>query len=356
MDEIKQIESDLNKVGIELLRYKSFNKMIYYKFLMSNNFIKIPDVIGEIESIYLSHSYRFGLKYSIGKYHGNIIKYDVNGFYQYYSIHKEFIIGHKTPSKHIYLSTEELYKSNIKIGYYNCKIERSSDKNINKLFRFGDDYDCYYYYDLKCAIMLGLKITMYENNNNKNCLLFDKGEWIFGKSLFYDYITDLYKDKIDCNGIKNKTIKAMLSIVQGLLSEKIHRKEIINDLQDGEELNENEIIKLDIHSKFVKRNLGKDKKNKIYINENQFKTRYGRCSCINSFTRYKLAELLFNINKKYNSFLDDVLYIAIDSIVLKNPEIWKERMKEFITIDKNELGAMKIEKEGVSVIDGYEFV
>ena len=61
------------------------------------------------------------------------------------------------------------------------------------------------------------------------------------------------------------------------------------------------------------------------------------------------------IQQKYNTFINDIVAIQIDSIALKNPEYWKPILLQFIKID-NDMGSWKIETEGLVTIAFHHIV
>jgi hypothetical protein len=369
-EEINTIKTDLDNIHINLFKYKSLNKMILQNFLYHNEHLKNPDIIDDTENRFITASYHHGLQYCIpDNIDLNILKIDMNGCYQYYLCNKYFVIPHRKYDVYKYMTSEELYdnykiNSTIKVGFYYCEVVKSEDENINKLFRFSTA-NCYYYYDLKIAMLLNLKIIMLckKSGNGeyiKNCILYTaNNQRICGYNAFNNFILDLYKHKYNEDKTKNNTIKMIIAKIQGLLSEKIKTKKAIKTFTEEEIKNIDKLEKDDIvrvpRNKFYERKTT-EYINKIIIDENIFRYRWGRIgACINAFVRFKLVELIMKIQQKYNTFINDIVAIQIDSIALKNPEYWKPILLEFIKID-NDMGSWKIEKEGIVTIAFHHIV
>jgi hypothetical protein len=366
-DEINTIKTDLDNININLFKYKSLNKFIIQSFLFHNEHLNNPDLICDTETRFITASYHHGLQYCISdNIDLNILKIDMNGCYQFYLCNKYFVIPHRKYDIYKYMTTEELYNeyskhSTIKVGFYYCEVVKSEDENINKLFRFSTS-NCYYYYDLKSAMLLNLKIIMLSKKSGngeyiKNCILYtDNKSRISGYNAFNNFILDLYKDKYNEDKTKNYTIKMIIAKIQGLLSEKIKTKKQIkvfteDEYKDFDKLDKNEdndIVEIPKNKKYERKTT--DYINKITIEDNIFRYRWGRIgACINAFVRFKMCDLIMKIQQKYNTFLNDIVAIQIDSIAVKTPEYWKPILLEFIKID-NDMGNWKIEKEGMAKI------
>jgi hypothetical protein len=353
---ITTIKNDLNKININLLKYKSFNKMLLQLFLINNEHVKNPDKIDDIENRFLSSSYHGGISYCISdNIEMNILKLDMNGCYQYYLCDDKFYIPHRKYDIYKYMSNEELYSLKfIPVGLYYCEIKTSDNEHINKIFRFSTN-NCYYYYDIKSAMMLGLKIIMLNvksgnGENIKNCILYSKSnQRISGYALFNNFIKDIYKHKYNSDDTKNETIKTIVSRIHGTLSETLKIKKNIKYFTENEYKNIinvdcDDIVEIPKNKKFERKT--NDYMNKLIIKENQYVFRWGRIgTCISSYVRFKLCELYLSINKKYNTFLNDIVNLKVDSFTVKNPEYWKPKLLEFIKLD-NELGNWKIEMDG----------
>jgi hypothetical protein len=82
-----------------------------------------------------------------------------------------------------------------KYGIYKCKIYRSEDININKLFRFNK-MCTYTHIDLNLAKKIGLIIKIKENSQY-NALIYERSDLIQGHHLFGNFVDYLFKMKQD---------------------------------------------------------------------------------------------------------------------------------------------------------------
>ena len=153
----------------------------------------------------------------------------------------------------------------IPFGIYRCIIEKSTDKNINKLFVWNAR-NYYTYIDLTEATKLGLKITMTQDSQ-PNALQYSRDQLVTGNSLFKKYVELLYELKL--KGIEGS--KQLLNILWGVLTQKNickmvvsnNSKEIMN-IQDSKMLvgikpadNKNTIIEIGYMQKFYETNYGR---------------------------------------------------------------------------------------------------
>ena len=137
------------------------------------------------ESEYFRHG-TFGAICFAEEYQGRGFKYDFTSHYPAIMKSETFFIPFKKGTE--VTITEPIHK----IAIYHCVIGKSSDENIQKLFRWNRK-NLYPYDDVLRAQELGLKVTI------TKCMFWTQDECIRGDKLFgkfVDYMFDLKKKKI----------------------------------------------------------------------------------------------------------------------------------------------------------------
>lgn len=123
----------------------------------------------------------------------NATCYDLNSAYMTVLKQSHFRIPIKQGS---FTQLEEIPEI-VGTGIYHCNIQKSGDRDIDKLFRFNYK-NKYCTPDIRSARKLGLKIELIQNDQ-ANALLYGAGTCVNGNKMFgtiVDYLYDLKKNKV----------------------------------------------------------------------------------------------------------------------------------------------------------------
>ena len=182
----------------------------------------------------------------------------------------------------------------LQYGIYKCKIEPSTDENINKLFRFNNK-NYYNHYDLNLAKKLELKIQLSTNETNALVYIKDRAN---GSMYFRQVVHSLYELKT-----KSKLAKKVLNAIWGALSQ---RNKIKTTTTNEINLKNGELL-IDI------KEMGEDLHKITYLNGRKFfKHSYARLGCfLTSAVRKHMAEIIYpyreNVFKCHtDSILSDI--------------------------------------------------
>ena len=323
-------QADILKVSdnkINIFKYPTYS-LAAMDIWKQKTGIKEPKAIGDIEGDFLSKAFMGGIRYAERGYEGPYYQFDINSFYPYYMIHKDFQVAfeegkyerlHEFKQVPIKKGSSEL-KNYYKYGMYRCTIEKSADENINKLFKYNSK-NYYSHYDLKLAEMLNLNISLFPGIN---AYVYEKESLQKGEAMFGTFIKELYEYKKTCKPIKN-----IINSLWGTLCQRKTYKEYHNIFKTAD-------IELEhIHEFNVDRKL-------LYIKytkkeEAPFLTSHARVGMIlTSFARYKFIEQVLKHK-------DIIIKIHTDSIMTT------EDLSEQLNISK-EMGAFKLEHHGTCVI------
>ncbi len=171
------------------------------------------------EQIFLHYSYIGAIMTCKKEYKGNCYKYDIRSFYGYIMSNHKNQYPFKSGS-FITLSKDEFNSVEFyKFGIYRCKVLGKCD-----YFVFSDN-NYYTHVDLEEAKKFGLIVNII-CDGQPNFLHYDKSCLTSGYHLFKPLITELYNIKLkfpDC-----KTIKVLLTLVSGLLGERLKVSKTVN--------------------------------------------------------------------------------------------------------------------------------
>ena len=104
-----------------------------------------------------------------------------------------------------------------KYGIYKCKIDRSKDDDLNRIFSFNYD-NTYTHEDIESANRIGLKVKIIDES--PNCYIYDKKDLMPMSEIFGDYMKFFFDLKIK----KMPYSKMFLSHLHGFLAEKYRIK------------------------------------------------------------------------------------------------------------------------------------
>jgi hypothetical protein len=178
----------------------------------------------------------------------------------------------------------------------------SSDRNINKLFRFNDE-NTYTHFDIYRARELNLHIEL-NIFVDINCLLFSRDKLLTGSELFGSYVDILFKLK------KQKVTpraKQILNILWGALGERKTKKSIISDDKDNS-------FNIEEDSKLILIKPYDDKNTLIEIsnNDRQYQTNWGRlCPFLISKARCKMSKII-------EPYKENVMRFHTDGFIITN--------------------------------------
>lgn len=213
---------------------------------------------------------------------GELFKYDVKSLYPYLMI-QNYI---KFPVKRGEFKTIEILPSDyFQYGIYRCVISPSSDKNINKLFRFNR-YNYYTHFSLEHAKTLNLKIELI-NDSKPNFLFYDGNSRMTMKEVFEPFVNTLFelKDKHKLEAAKN-----ILNKLWGALCE-TEKTKYFND-------NKSEIVIPNTEDIIMIYPDNSDESKDIITTRkrlNPYKTKYARLGCfLLSKARLFMSNLMYS--------------------------------------------------------------
>lgn len=173
-----------------------------------------PTQIEQIESIWIEKASSGPIIYG-EKYQGPVYKYDIVSAYP--NIMGNYKVKMSFPIKEgIYktLTTEDLYSKCVNYGIYRCIVEKTTDKNKQKMFRYNK-FNYYTHYDVKRAQKMNLKVEMVMDGQ-VNHLFYDASSRECHYRIFGEYVKLLF-------GLKQKGIdgaKDLLNTLWGSLCQK----------------------------------------------------------------------------------------------------------------------------------------
>ncbi len=187
-----------------------------------------PDNILQDEALWIKNS-SFSAIIWCEKYEGELYKYDVKSLYPYLMSQTTL----KFPIKRGEFKKIEEINFYPQYGIYRCKINKSSDENINKLFKFNY-HNLYTSIDINNAKNLNLEIQLIQDNQ-PNFLHWTPDKLVTGHFLFSEFVDILFPLK---EGKVNKA-KNILNILWGALCEVDKRKMYVKDtfrIEEDEEI------------------------------------------------------------------------------------------------------------------------
>ena len=188
-----------------------------------------PDPILQDESEWIKLS-SFSALIWCEKYEGELYKYDFKSLYP--SLMNSTTL--KFPVKRgEFKILEKFDKEYFDYGIYRCKITKSDDENINKIFKCNF-HNYYTSIDLTNAKQLGLQIELIQDNK-PNFLSWSRDKTITFQEVFKNYVNILFPLK------ENKVDKAkyILNLLWGALSQVDKRKQYIDKefkIEEDEEI------------------------------------------------------------------------------------------------------------------------
>ena len=124
-----------------------------------------------------------------------------------------------------YISKEEFEaKKYFSVGIYHCQVEKSTDENINKLFKFNRK-NKYTNIDLQRAKELKLNINHIDKK--PNALIYSRDKLINGNKVFKQYVDLLFDLKY--RNVAGNAPKQLLNQLWGLLCEKRELSKVIDE-------------------------------------------------------------------------------------------------------------------------------
>ena len=217
-DDVIQTANILKKESKGIINMYKTGSNVVTALNLFNRFNKliIPDKITQLESIFLDGALCGALIF-YNKYEGPLYNYDVCSFYPSMLLSNMLIPikeGEFRKVIQIELDSSEYFLN----GIYRCVIERSTNDNINRLFRFNPK-NYYTVYDMKQAKHLRLKINIIEDEQ-ANLLYYSSSKCIKAYDLFGEYINFLYPMKQR----KVPLSKMLINLIWGVLSTKLKKK------------------------------------------------------------------------------------------------------------------------------------
>ena len=160
---------------------------LFNEFSKKNPSFYIPDKIEPDEVEWLLGA-NFGALTYVEKYVGAGYKYDIISMYPAIMKYKYMLFPMKRGRFEIVKSLSKKGFNGVSI--WRCKINKSEDNNINKLFKYNSR-NYYTNMDIIRAEKLNLKIELIEDGN-PNVLIYEQKKCITGEKLFKDYVDYLY--------------------------------------------------------------------------------------------------------------------------------------------------------------------
>lgn len=291
------------------LRLKSNDKINLYKTgSMKNTALYLFDsttkdiqseTIEQDEALWISDSTCGAITF-YEKYEGPAYKYDEKSEYPSILQNNYFMIPIK---RGIFkqMTTEEFEALKYyPTGIYKCKIEKSNNPKIDRLFRFNIN-NKYTNISLNDAKLLNLKITLIEDNQ-VNVLFYPRSHCLTGSQVFKKYVDILFPLKEQ----KINGAKMLLNIISGAIGE-INEKLTMVDEESDEQYN----IPSDFSVVNIKSVRGQPNKTLVYtVNNNKyFKSNFARLK------PFMLAKGRSNIITYILPHNDKVVKCNTDSIV-----------------------------------------
>ena len=259
---------------INLYKTGSYHDAALSLFDRITKYIK-PEPILQDESLWIKES-SFSALIWAEKYEGELFKYDVKSLYPYLMTSSTL----KIPIKRGEFKIITEFNKYPEFGIYHCIIEKSEDKNINKLFRWNRN-NKYSQPDIFNAQELGLKINLIMDDK-PNFLYYPRENTVAFSELFKQYVEILFPLKE--NQITSS--KNVLNILWGALCEIDKKKHFVSNefkISDDEEI-------LEIYPSSIE---GHDIIRTTKINS-FYKTPYARlCPFLLAQGRRHMAKLLY---------------------------------------------------------------
>jgi hypothetical protein len=220
-----------SKGKINLFKSGSYKNAALDLFDNFTKFLNEPDEILQDEALWISESNTGALIFA-EPYEGELYKYDVKSLYPYLMQLPTL----KFPIKRGEFMKIDSFGEYTQFGIYRCKIQKSTDENINKLFRFNKT-NYYTSISIEHARTLNLNIELIQDNK-PNFLFYARDKCITFNEVFKPYVEFLFE-------LKEKKVegaKTILNRLWGALCE-IDRKKYFCD-KEVEILEDEDIIEM----------------------------------------------------------------------------------------------------------------
>ena len=221
---------DESKGLINLYKSGSYKNAALHLFDTFTKSINPPEDILQDEAMWIKESSIGALVWAT-EYDGELYKYDIKSQYPYLMTQHTL----KFPIKRGEFQRIDNFSEYFQFGIYRCIISKSSDENINKLFRFNKK-NCYTSISLDHAKKLGLKYELIQDSQ-PNFLYYSRDKLITFNEVFKSYIELLF----DLKEKKVEKSKDILNILWGALCE-IDKKKYYCDIDKIINIEENEEI------------------------------------------------------------------------------------------------------------------
>ena len=216
---------EISKGVINLYKTGTIKQTALYLFDKFTKTILTPDSIEQDEAIWLIES-TLGAIIFFEEYKGEGWKYDVKSMYPSIQTSTKLCIPVKRGEFTI-MSDNQFNELNFfPYGIYKCKILKSENKDINKLFRFSTK-NKYSHIDLTNAKKLNLDIQLIQDGK-ANVLLYSRDKLITAYELFNKYIDFLFPLK-ETYKEELPEIKRIINILWGALSETLTKRKIVEN-------------------------------------------------------------------------------------------------------------------------------
>ena len=221
---------DESKGLINLYKSGSYKNAALHLFDTFTKSINPPEDILQDEAMWIKESSIGALVWAT-EYDGELYKYDIKSQYPYLMTQHTL----KFPIKRGEFQRIDNFSEYFQFGIYRCIISKSSDENINKLFRFNKK-NYYTSISLDHAKKLGLKYELIQDSQ-PNFLYYSRDKLITFNEVFKSYIELLF----DLKEKKVEKSKDILNILWGALCE-IDKKKYYCDIDKIINIEENEEI------------------------------------------------------------------------------------------------------------------
>lgn len=303
MEDMEQLKKDTKNTScyIDMSRFGGTINAMLFAFDEFTKGITEPENIDQIEDQWLNGLPLTGLKACTKGKYGKCFKYDfISRFGSIMASTKCLPMKAGKPTT---ISQEEWNdkmnrKYKPRYGIYKCKIEKSTDKQLNKIFCFNIE-NLFTHEEIESAFMIGLKVEIFDES--PNCYIYNKEDLVPMKDIFGNFINFFF----DLKNKKNAFGKPFLSQLHGAVTE---RYRIKVTAKDGEDV---DVIDTAI---FQSSYPTSDTTSTLVFSDSDklFKTSWARTGFfVNAMARSKMTLFLFN-NNRYK----DVVYLNVDGFIM----------------------------------------
>jgi hypothetical protein len=292
IDKLKEASGGL----INLYKSGSYKNASLNLFDSFTKFLNEPEEIQQDEANWIYES-SIGALIWAEEYEGELYKYDVKSLYPYLMTSTTL----KFPIKRGEFQKLDKFGDFFQYGIYRCKILKSSDESINKLFRFNQS-NYYTAISLTHAKTLGLTIELIQDDK-PNFLYYSRDKLITFNEVFKPFVEFMFE-------LKEKKIeksKQVLNILWGALCEIDKKKYFCEEtkeinISDDEEIFEIRPYKNDEEIDIISTHKNQKRYKTNYARLNPFLVSQGRLHMSNLLLPYK-----DNIHRiQTDGFLSDI--------------------------------------------------